>query len=439
MPSLKEDEAAPETEPHCQTATTPTTDESTSMPEHIHGDADMDGVRHLFLHYVGQLLHGCGDQNCTEILCHTGRLNTTRRPIRKYTPRAARAIALRMCGSPHLRSHLCKHYRPGEAVIDNAVQSSNSPRDHSSMLQLLCDTSSIKSLADATKSVPLDDELLELGRMHTQLEGLFQVAGRLPHLSGKDVVSNTELAKELSPCISWLLSKAPLTRLAPWTLVNRDFIGKGIAVPQKIDNIPTDERFNTWLVILDALSHEPYLRLLARVVQILARRRALTKALASVDRSQQHRFHKPSQSVTGLVAADLYSDDIDATTRVLAVIVWLKKLFTKHWDGNPIIQYGSICHGVLDMITNIFWRRNRLRAALPPDAFLFPVIASNISMLDLSESYVEFVARGSAKEQHVFGWNILFSVEQLSRYVRTINHLTMRCEIPHKLICNADL
>ena len=70
------------------------------------------GVRLLVQQYVGQLSDGCGNSACREVICDSGRRNIApaNRPVRGYTPRSARAIALGIAGGTSPRRHLCKYY-----------------------------------------------------------------------------------------------------------------------------------------------------------------------------------------------------------------------------------------------------------------------------------------------------------------------------------------
>ncbi|KAK3075036.1 hypothetical protein LTR53_002007 [Teratosphaeriaceae sp. CCFEE 6253] len=112
--------------------------------------SDLAAAQDLLSRYVGQLVHGCGHLECREAMCATGRHNVfTTRPLRSYTPRSARAIALALVGGPAPRQHLCVHYERAGARQEDVPACSGvpeGPRDPSSFEQLFIDTTSSQRL-----------------------------------------------------------------------------------------------------------------------------------------------------------------------------------------------------------------------------------------------------------------------------------------------------
>jgi hypothetical protein len=96
--------------------------------------------------YVGQLLYGCGDATCKQVICATGRRNTSKRPVRDYTPRSARAIALTLVSGASPKSRLCEKYEHHRSK--DSVAREEGPLDPSSFMQLLCETDTIRRLCD---------------------------------------------------------------------------------------------------------------------------------------------------------------------------------------------------------------------------------------------------------------------------------------------------
>ncbi len=100
-----------------------------------------EAAQQIISRYVGQLLHGCGDSRCEEMMCASGRRNGSERPIRGYTARSARTIAITLASGPRPRSRLCPRYQPAGHPTKAGVEP---PRDQSSLPQRLSDTNAIR-------------------------------------------------------------------------------------------------------------------------------------------------------------------------------------------------------------------------------------------------------------------------------------------------------
>ncbi|KAK4506597.1 hypothetical protein PRZ48_000329 [Zasmidium cellare] len=244
----------------------------------------MREVPQLITRYINQLIYGCGNVDCKEVLCRTGIRNTSNgKPVRVHTPRSARTVAISMCAGPNPRSHLCPHVEEGSWNKTGLVQSAERPGDPSALDQQLSDTRSFKLLQNPATFCIHDKELQA---QHDKVSRLLEAAQRHPSIQTKGFLSNAELVDGLVPCAEWLLAKLPLHRPVQFMPVN-DLISKGFAYPTKNGTIPAGDDFNERLTILDTIHHKPYLRLLGRIVQVVAARQAveLSEANSEIEKS----------------------------------------------------------------------------------------------------------------------------------------------------------
>ncbi|CAK4033546.1 Ubiquitin- ligase E3A [Lecanosticta acicola] len=406
---------------------------SSAIPATHHGSTSQDSdprvdeaaheLLELFTRFVQQALGGCGDSRCTEVACHTGRVNTSERPVRRYTARSARAVALTICSLPDPRCRLCPYFEPapddvGHQPEDKAVGAA-AAHDPSNLMQLFCDTNLIARLPQHAATLASDHEL---GRIHDKVSRMLKLAARLPSLDGEGFLSNSQLADGLFECLEWLLSRTPLQRMAPWKMVNREFISKGYAYPPQHGNLPVDETYNTWLTILDLLEHGPYLYLWKRMLHVIIRRRALQQALGAVATrvGSKTTFKRLDESVPHLLAAKVCRNYASDPTRVLALIVWLKKVFTKTWDSQPMVLEHDPIYAAVEILAQI---QDQGIPGLPPDTFYMPFIVSRIGIGELASS---FSSEGRKRALHIAQYNAFIAFSDLSLMFRSVNHLTMR-------------
>ncbi|EME50119.1 hypothetical protein DOTSEDRAFT_41268 [Dothistroma septosporum NZE10] len=396
------------------------------------GSTVVGSLADLVTRYNYQVLHGCGNDACTEVTCHTGNTNTSRRPVRRPKPRTARATALCQALSPRPRAHLCKHL----IDLDDGSNSGRDegPRDPSSLIQLLCDTRSVRQLTARPSNVGLEPELEELHQRHASLSDLLRSAGSAPPLPADDFVDNADLVDRLmQTSFTWLIDRLPsLTRAAPWIMINRDIISKGLAYPQRNENMPSDDSYNPWAAILDMLDHGPYLRLIGKTMAVIGRRSHLENVLHRQD-PQRKLYPDPGrQSIALMLASALgkinHAGDVDGSELVtFAVVIWLKKAFARTWNTNPVFKSGGAIHGILELLQHLEedMSRRRQTSSLPSDVYEMPLINAQIDPLTMATSYLDWTPTNS-NQQHVMQYPIIFSMKQLSLHFRVLCHLLMR-------------
>lgn len=379
-------------------------------------------VPNLVTRYISQLENGCGNDTCTQVLCRTGMLNTSHgKPIRKYTIRSARTIAISLCATPTPRAHLCR-YMSADSEPPKP-RDFESPGDPSALDQILSDTQSFK-LLQGQDALCFHDH--ELQAHHAQVSKLLEVAGK----DGEGCLSDTELVQGLLPSTEWLLDKVPLRRKASFRMVN-ELISKGFAYPTKNKSIPVDESYNNWLAILDTLHHKPYLRLLGRIVKALALRQALNFSKQNQDRTPRKSLLASSGALILLrrhFTARKQSSEDELHCRFLALVLWIKRLTAEHWDGQPLVRLGSICLGAWSMLT--FWGYPPLPRdpCLPQTMYFMPMVWMRLSANELAKSYCETSTYGLGTDfVHILSFNSLFDMERLTHCFRSMNHFKMRC------------
>lgn len=300
---------------------------------------------------------------------------------------------------------------------------SDGPRDDSSLMQLLCDTPEVKhGVSTAAES------LAELHQLHRGLDELPELAGGRSAGATDRVLSNREIADALMPCLTHLLARLPHAHGAVWELVHDEVVSEGFAYPQQLESSRRgDANLHAGLIILDALDHEPSLRLLCRTLGVVARRIHLEQAVARGE-GYQVRTIRPAwrcetrMGIAALLASDWCQKEHMHSNSVFALIVWLKKLFARYWNAAPVMQPGSVAHAVLEIFESFHRFRDRL-PHLPQNALEMPLIRTRISEMDLAWSWTSPRQEGA---KHLLEYRILFSIDQRFLCFKALNHFAMR-------------
>ncbi|KXT09923.1 hypothetical protein AC579_7997 [Pseudocercospora musae] len=397
-----------------------TGDKFTTPPAHAATD-----IAALVSRYVDQLLHGCKDATCQEQLCHTGRLNTSNKPVRRYTPRSARAIALAVCSGPQPERFLCSRCSgqandPNGGPIPAISATQEGEHDASSLSQLLCNTETIRAVRSLCCS-----RAMELRPLHQTLAKALQRADGTSAIDRGLLLSNPKLVELLLPCVDHLIARLPAQRTAVWEMIDHDIISRGRAFPQKAETRPADDKYNTWLATLDVLDNEPYLRLLRSIVNVICARLQLEHRVCVVKAriaGVKGAGLKPESGIASIFASAFARSQHDRPNAIYALVVWLKKLFSRDWNSQSTLWIGSICHGVLEIFTALK-TTHRQASTTQEGIFTMPLIRARLTEVELAQPYVEGML---SEVVHLCRFGLIFPVEQLFLSFRTVNHLTMR-------------
>ncbi|CAK1354768.1 unnamed protein product [Cercospora beticola] len=300
-----------------------------------------------------------------------------------------------VCSGPKPRAHLCPHYM---STTSGKQPAAAQPRDPSALMQLMADTNARTSMNASSRTGRGD-----LSTLHRQLD---------PLISGASVGSDDEFMDKLLPCIDNLLNLIPAHRTALWEMIDREIVSKGFSCPVRKETKPADENWNAWVAILDFLDNEAHLRLLRRTLLAIGHRLRSSYAL------------KESQSCNDSVFIPKFTvllmDKIqEHASSPLSVIVWLKSMFARAWDGSQLLSSGSVAHAILEILD----RLNIYCANVSRDVFQMPFVCMRVPELDMAES---FRSHAPDAGQHILYYQYLFSPSQLILCFRAVNLLAMR-------------
>ncbi|TKA79027.1 hypothetical protein B0A55_03150 [Friedmanniomyces simplex] len=409
---------------------------------------DTSALQDLLSRLVGQLVHGCGNVACRECMCDTGRRNVSpHKPIRKYTPRSARAIALALAGGALPRKHLCLHYSPAASDTDPDQDDSEAlegPQDPSSFEQLLCDTPSIRDLCNPKAKLSLRPTKLEYWKQ--SLNPLLQpiaIEDDVP----SSLVSNKRAADIVYNALKACLDIVPEGTLAQYSYADA-WIRDGGAYPTGNLTTPTDE---IWLGVLD--SFERGQDLLSRVCEAVAIRVDLEERLQILRSRLNGAAVKVVRPTLVQMMVKKFGLDLSATVQA---VVWLKKTLMLHWNGKPSVPQASTATGaliLLKLIKQLAWHD------LPNEVsawFSLPAIANNLAVVDVANSWIANSPKDKSDrersfdstralrmtqeqnsphppsdadavfEQQLLSSDYLFNAAQRALYFRMVNHLKMR-------------
>ncbi|KAK5125011.1 hypothetical protein LTR85_001202 [Meristemomyces frigidus] len=395
---------------------------------HAKATQQPNGIRDIILQYVGQLCNGCGNAVCTESMCDTGRRNKSppNKPIRKWTPRSARAIAIALASRPYPRKYLCAFYS-GEvkrvSAASDEAGGADGQHDPSSFTQLLCDTPSIRQLCSAAQPVPVPVKPRAYESLSRALDPLLTTLPVEAALQQRDsFVSNAQAADILFAALKALLDDFPRANPAQWGYAET-FVDRGCAYPDRKVDAPTDLKVNVWLSLLDRLEYGPAVRLLGKTLHALALRTQLEQDLDDLKRDVGVSGPQIGNAhcIMNMLFNRITQADWDTPAWLAALIISLKKTFLLHWGGvSTTVARGSAACGALELLGALhtaFVSRN-LRN------FVLPVVAMYLDAVDLAESWMS--ADGNAGSRHLLSFSFLFGPKERAMYFRTINHLKMR-------------
>ena len=422
--------------------------DSSTTPARKRSESDhVQAIQDVVSKYIGQLIHGCGDPLCNETLCDTGRRNMSDRPVRRYTPRSARAVAITLASGPKPRARLCPMYERGND--ENPRGKAEGPRDPSAFVQHLSDTATVRGLCSESSGSNTDSTILRLGRHQWDLSGFGRGLqfwhGILDDLSRSFLLRPPRsleetlkvaamIADQLFECMKCLISTLPRGRNSEpqWRYVNT-LISSGCAYPPRNESVPCDNSYNTWLCILDSLEHGPTFRLLCHLLSVAAEWMRI-ETMAVVATSPED--HSGCTITTHRAAYGLYRElaarveDLEISG-IISVVVWLKKAFLRHWDGELILK-GNIASVSIFLLDHLYEDALEVEETEKGDAFdtigqtiSMPVISRRLDAVELARSYMEQGERHYESE-HLFNFSCIFSTNQKATYFRTMNHLRMR-------------
>ncbi|KAK4951343.1 hypothetical protein LTR10_010316 [Elasticomyces elasticus] len=342
---------------------------------------DISALQNLLSHLVGQLLHGCGEKSCREPLCDTGRRNATpdKRPVRKYTPRSARAIALALVGGPSPRKHICPHY---SLKAEEQREANEGPQDPSSLEQQLCDTLVLRNLCDPT--TPMSIQLDRLTVIKQSLEPLL-IHIRLSDVAPSSFVSNERAMTLLCGAVRACLDSLPAVREIEYDFVDR-WIREGSAYPTAKLTRSTFESPDVWVSILDGFERGQ--SLMSYIVEAIAMRTDLEVRLVRVkgylgmsSKTPPEREFLPRLMERLDLPSELQS------VAIVQLVLWLKRTFMLHWNGKPSIPHRSAAGGAM-----VFLRSTTQLARTRGDTLAVVMaelpVADKISAVDMTESWI---------------------------------------------------
>ena len=291
------------------------------------------GIQQIVQLYVAQLTEGCGVWSCENKVCDTGRRNTEppQRPIRRYSPRSARTIALAIASGPAPRKHLCSNLHHDEQQSREpsfTTPQPETPRDASDLTQLLSDTNSVRQFFAGSKIANVQPAQNE--DLLNQLEHLL-VSG--PMSSG-DVDREVSLSSGAASiiilrAIDAVVEDMPKANRAQYEFAD-SIIRQGCSYPAVNGNTPTDPKWNCWLQILDLMDQRSRLRLLSGVCKVFA--------ISSYQDLEHAGCDGKKENSTGVVRDRISIRDCllnylkDHPASILVLGPMCKKIFLSHWD-----------------------------------------------------------------------------------------------------------
>ena len=359
--------------------------------------------------------------------------------MRDYTPRSARAIAITLASMTYPRGRLCPSYHPQQRHSPQDI--ADGPQDPSAFIQRLSDTPSIRracqhssQLVESDNAIRQDDTSPYTQAFYERLRYWNKVLDEYSHgFTNLDPITplslilgeNAATANKLCECIEWQANTLPDASHYDWTVVNL-FVQRGYSYPDCSLYKDCDQRSKS-IHLLDSLDHGPSFRLLSHLVEVVAENAdsAFDAYHDTVRRSGVQWNGYKDRSLPSLISIRLADTSFHSSRP--PVLIWLKKIFLRHWDGKVMLTKGSIAAAAIRILdTTAFLllgydmedeERNGLWT-------YFPAISARIDAADIARSYMEVSEQDY--EFHLLTLPSIFTPKELAIYFRTVNHLKMR-------------
>jgi hypothetical protein len=386
---------------------------------------------------VGQLRNGCGSTQCRQILCHTGRSNTSKRPTRRYTIQAARVIAFDVysSSSQDLGSILCQYY-VASTEDDSEAQSIGPSHDVGSLPQSIATTHAFRrpDLTSAPDRTTKNVHSEGASHWHQKLDNLKGLELTQPQL-GESVTSNAALAAVLVPCLIWLVSRIPVPELEVIVGVHDRINGVRTARPTSDSEKPGPAREEQISAAWNAIGDEEFLGLFERVIGAVSKRSTLEAFVRTKLNLFNHNHH-----IGSAWSVDSFSDiEIElrtafqknatwSATEAYTVRVWLEVLFFKYWDGSANLGQAPLCRCILSIIswdwTSLSWPSD-LTPSRRRTIFQMPRLALELDEGKAARVWLS-MSELERRKLHIFSHWTLFDGTQRLTYFRNVNILVMR-------------
>jgi hypothetical protein len=367
--------------------------------------------------------------DCKLQYCATGLRNTTHIPIRDYTPRSARILALELLSRPRCEAYLCKYCDLDPQT--SRLERDEGPQDPSSFIQRLADTSSMRQLAkgeaqfDTSDEKPVSHKAAAITKvLQSQCEPPLLPSG----FSNPQFVSNKEVADTIATALELFYELLPEdSDPATWQSLAQH-INNGRTLPST--TLDSNADHSGLIQLLDIFAFTPYVFLCAQICKVIALRTQVEDVTA------KFRPAKPGDTAHGNIISLL----IDRITRIARsqtaskqdswipwpYPLWFKKAFLKHWDGKPVVKRGTIASGALELLEmqQKIWDRSHPERS--SDANLLPYIYKRIDATELMRSWMKHDPSVTTRSRHLFSFPFLYSDTQVLMNFRMLNHLRMR-------------
>ena len=337
-----------------------------------------------------------------------------------------------LASGPKSRSHLCPKYVHGRSLSALASK----PRcDPTSFVQLLSDTPAVKDLIDGAP-MPVHADVgtsfdVRLKYWKSTLSNLCESFIKAPQANMDDHLAETKkVVNTLQECMQWLLSTLPRGNPSQWKYINC-IISNGYAYPPQMQNVPCDNKVNTWLDILDDLEHGPRFNLFLQYLYTVTKRaRMEIRVRMNTSARDNGKLPGASKSWFGDELVERMIETQPRINDIMPYLVWLKKMFLHYWDCQ--IVRGTSGSRALPLTPLLLMKSLHTQLAHNDETnvqqqidsmFQMPVMAARIDAVEMASTYRENV---EDRAVHLLSFSFLFTITQQTTYFRTMNHLRMQ-------------
>ncbi|KAL1304102.1 hypothetical protein AAFC00_000536 [Neodothiora populina] len=279
-------------------------------------------------------------------------------------------------------------------------------------------------------------------------ESLWLALGQVLHSQARRVailsqpLTVTSIAIVVTTTIRALTASIPRAEKGTWEVVQHT-LANGLTDGQQ-DSIHSKRHVSCSLRILDAFESESALRLVQRLVQVIAARSRIEEApiTQAIDRrtreiqlppslrqmilksliEEQRELHRTDRDSGKF--KDESRDQFSHCTNANIWLEWLRKCFLKHWNGDHRLARYGVAHTILELMEDLWSHRSADFLDISDNFFPTPALFNH---LNVERATIDWIHQQyEPLTRHLFSFHFLFGTRDLTMIFRGVNHRFMR-------------
>ena len=260
-------------------------------------------------------------------------------------------------------------------------------------------------------------------------------AERQLELESSGQMSDETMKRILEPVVELLLFLVSLLPMVQTdcpdgtyeSRISNAIIPHGQTFPPSVVHFPKSIYIPGVVNHMDIIDNPNCLRLFRHCLSIVAR---MMKIRSSSWTSEDASRERPTSDCIAQWILDKGSSE-----KACALMVWLKSVFLKHWNGGIYLREGTISIACLRLLDSFATHGHSLSCGYstprhPPSQCKEPnmidQVAQCVESIEMAQTWEEAPEHKENGRHHLLDFEILFKTSQRAEYFRILNHLRMQ-------------